>query len=246
MEILTPRSDSNHHNCPPTRAEATEPSSSVGSMHLLLASLLAALAVAEFPNFLKIDNCNDPQSFDLYPVYNCTTFSTYYFVNPVLYSIGRPSDTEIRLKVQYFQYPNCTSDVEPTKVTVKTMSKTCPSRLSYKGTPIHFVPQLGPHHRFITFYGDSTCSGPVQKISHVHDGCADVDDYCAKFQCQPDGSSHVQFYGQYDGACVYAPVGAPFIVQPSQCVGDSHEGTLFFTTSCVYGKPTASPSAPPA
>ena len=179
--------------------------------------------------YFKDTLCGAKDDFFLYPLGTCTTpygSST----GRVVYSAHR-SHTEIKLKYQIFQLPDC-SDAGSHQKLLLTLNKTCSSSVGYEGSEIGTILPAPPrHHRYISFFPDSGCSENVQEVLHVRDGCAPVPGGYAKFHCMSDGSSTVQMHGSSDSTCSLTPTGELLAVQPSAC---SAVGGVFMTTFCFF------------
>ena len=243
----------NKEKCPPSPHSHTPRPSSICKlqfrwtyMRLLVLPILAAMAAAELPSYLRYDACDTPHEFYLYPLHTCTFLSDAYITYPVIYSILRPNDTELYLVYRSYKYFNCSDEGSPNVDLFRIMSNTCPSFWKHKGTPLDALPQLGPYHRFISFFPFSGCNTTVQQVVHVHDGCAWVGNAYANFKCQPDGTSIVQFHRANDTSCSQAPMGAPFTVQPSDCVAGGPvkdvSNPVYITTNCIHADSTATPT----
>ena len=220
-------------------------------MRLLLASLLTVVAATtEIPiSYFRDEPCTTPHEFYLYPLHTCVLTSNANYLQTRVYSVHRPSEDELELGYKSYSTLNCSDDGTSYQGWL-TLFKTCPMGDFYhRGTILDTPPELGPHHRYINFFALGGCNMTAQYIYHVHDGCAWVGHTYAKLECQPDGSSTVRFHGVDDSTCAQAPVGAPFTVQPFDCiVADTIDPSrvAYLTTSCVYGKPTELPTVPPA
>ena len=179
--------------------------------------------------YFKDVSCSATDDFTLYPLGTCTTFPGSK-KGGVVYSAHK-THTGIELKYQHFMLSNC-SDTGTHEKVLLSLNKTCTPGSATAGSVLGTttLPALTKHHRYISFYSDSGCSGNVQQVAHMRDGCAPVPGGYANFQCQADGSSTVQLFGPSDNMCLStAAPGGQFTVQPTTCTA---VGGAYMTTVC--------------
>ena len=187
--------------------------------------------------YYKISPCSDGNVSYFFPLGICILPPFPGFNASTLYHASR-AGTAIELVNQYFEFSDC-SDVG-LKQTLLKLSDTCTGpyrffKASLMGTTL---PSLTADHRYIRIYPDRDCQANVRMVGQMLDGCAALTpSIVAKFKCQADGSSVVQFFGDpvkffggYSISCSQIPIGSPFTVLPSTCT--AAEG-FYFTTSCV-------------
>ncbi len=178
--------------------------------------------------YFKIAACGATDEYILYPLGTCATFpgST---TGGVVYSAHRTT-TQVMLDYQAYSLRDC-SDVGSHPQLFLALNKTCTSFSAEEGSVFGTaLPALTKNHRYISFYADSGCSGNVQQVYHLRDGCAPVPGGYAKLHCQPDGSSAVHLFGPSDFSCSQTPPVSNFTMLPSACVA---VGGGYFSTTCV-------------
>ena len=178
--------------------------------------------------YFKLSVCAATDNYFMYPLGTCTTFPGEG-IGGVVYSAHKTM-TQIKLEYQSFSLRDC-SDVGIFPTPPLTVNQTCTAGSVEEGSVIGTtLPALTKNHRYISFYPDNSCSGNVQQVLHVRDGCAPIPGAYAKFHCQADGSSTVQLFGASDYSCSQTPTGFPFTVQPSACAA---VGVVHLNTTCV-------------
>ena len=183
--------------------------------------------------YYKMSLCASTEQFYLYPLGSCNTVpdSTHSRVFS-----AQSNKTTVRLDVSFFASSDC-SDMATAPLTRYDLNKTCSSGGRYKGSIIGTtLPTLTKGHRYINFYSDGSCSGNVQNIYHIRDGCTQLPGFYAHatFKCHRDGSSTVQYFGRTDFNCSQAPIGRPMTVLPSECSLITPGYNDYLNTTCIH------------